>query len=111
MATSLKAWRDGEAQGPLKGNPDAVPVEFSDDALALEFSERHGDDLRYVAVWGRWSGAAFRISSNDFRPSRVWRGPIGAMPQPSISGDAASPGVELRRRALSHPDIARSRSK
>lgn len=36
-------------------NSYAVPVEYSDDALALEFSERHCDDLRYTAEWGRWS--------------------------------------------------------
>jgi putative DNA primase/helicase len=38
----------------------ALPPEFSDDALALEFTRRHGDDLLYVAAWGkwlRWSGA------------------------------------------------------
>jgi putative DNA primase/helicase len=28
--------------------------EFSDDALALEFTRRHGDDLLYVAEWNRW---------------------------------------------------------
>ncbi len=27
---------------------------FSDDALALQFTDKHGDDLRYVAAWGRW---------------------------------------------------------
>ena len=27
---------------------------FSDEALALRFAERHADDLRYVAAWGRW---------------------------------------------------------
>lgn len=35
-------------------NPDGILVEYSDDALALEFSQRHGDDLRYTAAWGRW---------------------------------------------------------
>jgi putative DNA primase/helicase len=30
------------------------PPEFSDDALALDFADRHKDDLRYVAAWGRW---------------------------------------------------------
>jgi P4 family phage/plasmid primase-like protien len=41
--------------------PAAVPVtradlspEFSDDALALEFTERHKDELRYVATWDTW---------------------------------------------------------
>jgi putative DNA primase/helicase len=28
--------------------------EFSDDALALEFTERHERELRYVAKWGTW---------------------------------------------------------
>jgi hypothetical protein len=28
--------------------------EFSDDHLALLFSRRHGSDLRYVALWGKW---------------------------------------------------------
>jgi putative DNA primase/helicase len=30
------------------------PPAFSDEALALQFAERHADDLRYVAAWGRW---------------------------------------------------------
>jgi putative DNA primase/helicase len=30
------------------------PSGYSDDALALRFTERHGADLRYVATWGRW---------------------------------------------------------
>lgn len=37
------------------GMPDADrPARYSDDTLALGFTERHGSDLRYVAVWGRW---------------------------------------------------------
>jgi putative DNA primase/helicase len=41
--------------------PAIVPVteanlspEFSDDALALEFTARHAHELRYVAKWGTW---------------------------------------------------------
>ena len=41
--------------------PGAVPVteddlspEYSDDALALEFSSRHVDELRYCHQWGTW---------------------------------------------------------
>lgn len=30
------------------------PVGHSDHELALRFTERHADDLRYVAVWDRW---------------------------------------------------------
>ena len=33
--------------------PDRPPA-FSDEALALRFTERHKDRLRYVAKWGRW---------------------------------------------------------
>ena len=35
---------------PIKVQP---PL-HSDDALALEFTNRHKADLRYVAAWGRW---------------------------------------------------------
>jgi putative DNA primase/helicase len=28
--------------------------EFSDDALALTFADRHARELRHVAKWGRW---------------------------------------------------------
>jgi putative DNA primase/helicase len=30
------------------------PPQFSDDALALRFAERYGDELRYVAKWSQW---------------------------------------------------------
>jgi len=30
-----------------------APV-FSDDALALEFADRHAEDLRFVATWNKW---------------------------------------------------------
>jgi putative DNA primase/helicase len=29
-------------------------AEFSEDALALRFTQRHGEDWRYVAAWGHW---------------------------------------------------------
>jgi len=35
------------------GRADLSP-EFSDDALALEFTERHKREFRYVAKWGTW---------------------------------------------------------
>lgn len=48
---------DGEKRELMAA--DVVPViarppEFSDEALALKFAERHADHLRYVAPWGRW---------------------------------------------------------
>ena len=33
---------------------DASPPEFSDDALAQKFAERHGNNLRYIAAWSHW---------------------------------------------------------
>jgi putative DNA primase/helicase len=33
---------------------DDLAPEFSDDALALEFTARHARELRYVAKWGTW---------------------------------------------------------
>jgi putative DNA primase/helicase len=33
---------------------DARPPEYSDEALALRFSEKHGESIQYVAVWNRW---------------------------------------------------------
>lgn len=42
---------------------DDRPPEFSDEALALRFTARHADDLRYISTWGRWyrwTGAVWR---------------------------------------------------
>jgi putative DNA primase/helicase len=33
---------------------DLRPPAFSDEALALRFAERHANDLRFVATWGKW---------------------------------------------------------
>jgi putative DNA primase/helicase len=33
---------------------DTRPPKFSDEALALRFSEKHGGTVHYVATWGRW---------------------------------------------------------
>jgi putative DNA primase/helicase len=33
---------------------DPRPPAFSDDALALRFCDRHADNLRFVAAWGKW---------------------------------------------------------
>ena len=40
--------------------PSNTATDFSDDGLALGFSERHADELLHVALWGhwlRWDGA------------------------------------------------------
>ena len=41
-----------------------IPPEFSDEALALRFADRHKERLRFVAAWGRWliwDGQAWRF--------------------------------------------------
>jgi P4 family phage/plasmid primase-like protien len=45
---------DPEIPLPEAELPEARPPEFSDDALALRFSNAHSDSLRHVALWGRW---------------------------------------------------------
>src|SRR5580704_9418570 len=41
------------AQSISDDEPDRPPA-FSDEALAVRFTDRHNDRLRYVAKWGRW---------------------------------------------------------
>jgi putative DNA primase/helicase len=33
---------------------EILSSEFSEDRLALRFADRHGNELRYVAAWGKW---------------------------------------------------------
>ena len=42
-------------------------VGFSDDALALRFTEKHGGTLRYVAEWHRW----YRWTGTHWQPERT----------------------------------------
>lgn len=35
-------------------NPGVAAPDFSDESLALAFTEQHADRLRYVGAWGRW---------------------------------------------------------
>jgi P4 family phage/plasmid primase-like protien len=44
-----RAGGDGEDSGA-----EPAPTEFTEDALALEFTRRHGRDWAYVAAWGQW---------------------------------------------------------
>lgn len=52
LAAALSLSRRG---GKFSPEPVDIPAEFSDDALALRFTEEHGSDLRYVSAWGRWN--------------------------------------------------------
>ena len=44
---------DSEEEGALDDD-DARPPQFSDEALALLFAERHGHRLKYVETWNNW---------------------------------------------------------
>ena len=44
----------GEVGGDGTGDDGVLPIGFTEDALAAEFSEQHGEDWRHVAVWGAW---------------------------------------------------------
>ena len=53
---------DLEGESDLN-DEDVRPPEFSDEALALLFAERHGHHLKYVEVWNKWevwTGAVWR---------------------------------------------------
>jgi putative DNA primase/helicase len=58
-ANQKGAGRTDSKSSPEDQNAEADdqsrPPEFSDDTLALRFTELHGADLRYTAAWGRWS--------------------------------------------------------
>jgi putative DNA primase/helicase len=47
--------------------PNAQPLEFTEDAIALRFAERHAGDLRYVAEWGKW----FRWTGNRWQEEKT----------------------------------------
>ena len=53
-AAELAAQMVEQKLAPAIEVADARPPEFSDDALAQKFAERHGDNLRYIADWSHW---------------------------------------------------------
>ncbi len=46
--------KDRFKKGGQGGDKETKAPAFSEDAIALKFTERYGDDLRYVALWGKW---------------------------------------------------------
>lgn len=40
--------------GQRNGAPEVMPPPLCEDAMALEFSRRCGDDWRYISAWGKW---------------------------------------------------------
>ena len=64
IAASIAHYAKGDDEEPehpeanppddLDDDDDPRPPGFTDDALALEFTEKHAEDWRYVAAWSRW---------------------------------------------------------
>jgi P4 family phage/plasmid primase-like protien len=46
--------RNGHLAAEAHDTTDRRPLELTENALASEFTRRHGEDLRYVHEWGRW---------------------------------------------------------
>lgn len=75
---------------------EARPPAFSDEALALTFAERHADDLRYVAAWGKllsWTGTHWRFDETlrAFDLARaICREAAAACNKPKIAAVVAS---------------------
>ena len=55
----LRTRAEGERQKHKKAKveldiADARPPEYSDEALALRFADKHAQSARFVGVWGKW---------------------------------------------------------
>jgi len=46
--------RLGQRDSERKDKAGLGAMEFTEDALALQFTQRHGEDWHYVAAWGQW---------------------------------------------------------
>lgn len=55
---------NGDASGIAPEIVTAAP-QFSDDYLALKFTEKHKDTLRYTAIFGRWSQWMGKVWQTD----------------------------------------------
>jgi hypothetical protein len=46
--------RIAQAHLPETGQNQTRTAEYADENLAMRFTARHQDDLRFVNTWGRW---------------------------------------------------------
>jgi putative DNA primase/helicase len=49
---------------PAQDVPESLAPQFSEDALAAQFTQKHGNDMRYTAGMGRW----FRWTGQVWKP-------------------------------------------
>jgi len=80
--------------------PVAIPPEFSDDALAADFTIQHGPDFRYVAPWGKW----LRWDGHRWAEDRTIR--IFDLVREVCRGAARLPALNVARHIASAKTIA-----
>jgi putative DNA primase/helicase len=59
LATNARFWTPDEGGSAGMAAPEPITrlhngALVTEDSLALDFTERHGDELRYVSQWGKW---------------------------------------------------------
>ncbi len=89
---------------------DSVPAQFTEDALALEFTIRFGADWSYVAAWGQWltwSGALWERETTlcAFDLARlVCRDSAAPCPKPSLKARLSSASTVAAVERLARAD-------
>jgi putative DNA primase/helicase len=84
------------ANGSAVGEDTSLPPEFSEEALALRFLDRHAAELRYVSAWNRWlrwDGTRWKVDDTllAFDLSRaIARDSSAACPAPRTAAMIAS---------------------
>jgi putative DNA primase/helicase len=77
---------------------EPVPVDLTEDALALEFTRRHRQDLRFVSEWGQW----FRWDGTRWATERTLRVfDLARTITREVSSDLKNPRLRARIQAAS----------
>jgi putative DNA primase/helicase len=101
---------DAKATLADQGDEASCPPAFTDEALALRFTEKHTAELRYVAGWGRWliwNGSVWRFDDTlrAFDMSRaVCREAAAECNKPKVSALIASAKTVAAVERLSKAD-------
>ncbi len=91
---------------------EIIPPELSDDALAVEFTRRHANDLRYVSGWGQWYQWTGKVWIKDAtlqtfdRARAVCRDAAASARNPSTASRVASAGTVSAVEKLARSDRA-----
>jgi putative DNA primase/helicase len=69
IAADIATRYPGPANADAGLSLEIPPIKYADDALALKFTDQHGNNLRYTAATGRWSvfdGAVWKHDSTCY---------------------------------------------